>query len=263
MKDTVFGPAKSIREFDGRKFIGKIATIELQHLSKEKNDQFVIVRNKALDDLDIHISGWVGRVLGKPGVKIRKKIYNLSLIEASNGGRSNYTLYNTYSEFFNNERKEKYCDSLVGGLQYALTHRGDPGRADVAIRFIDFQIVDSAWAFTAPEEWYSDLYKGRPQFRFADGFYPNAATAIEVFAKKNHDDLFGERYFPVIVFPISKADEAKGVASYAKGQSLPIVVGKNIIIGTRCKPHEYPEVIEKTYELGGQVPIGVDWDWQS
>ena len=81
-------------------------------------------------------------------------------------------------------------------------------------------------------------------------------------SQKNHDDIFGERYFPVLVFPVSTPrDKVNGIIWRPKVTSDPILVGDFVVYGTRCKPHEYQEVIEGTYEAGGKVPIGVEWSW--
>lgn len=257
-----FEPSSKIREIREDLFVGKIAELKLGHTNQDKTDQYVSAEHPLFKEYGFWINGWTGRVLGKEGSVIRKKITGFKLVEHRNGGRS-WGEYTSYRDFFNDRRKEQVQGYWSGGmLGKILKPGGDPDQADVIISFGDFKIDSFCWDLKAPEEWYSDLHCDEPRFRFVDGFYDSAESAVNAFRQKSHDDIFGTRFFPVVVFPAEKADKAKNIACGAKSCSKPILAGDSIIIGTRCKPYEFDSVIEQTYEEGGRIPIGVEWDWE-
>lgn len=256
-----FEPSSKTREIREDLFVGKIATIKLGHLNKDKTDQHVSAEHSIFREYDLYISGWTGKVLGKEGATLHRKITGFKLVEHKNGGRS-WGQYSSYADFFSEDRKKEVQGFWAGGLLGKMMKPGgDPDQADVIVSFGDFKIDSFCWNLDAPEEWYSDLHCDTSKFRFVDGFYGSAEEAIKVFEQKSHDDLFGTRYFPAIVFPAEMADKAKSIARCAKSWSKPIVVNDQVIIGTRCKPYEFPDIIEQTYEEGGKVPLGVEWDW--
>lgn len=257
-----FEPKSKIREIREDLFVGKMVTLKLCPSNKNKSNQYVVAQHSIFDEYGLYISGWVGKYLGEKDTTIRKKITGFKLVEHRNGGRTPGE-YDSYGSFFDENRKKRVQAFWSGGMMARiLTTGGDPDQADVIVRCGDLEIDSSAWAIHAPEEWYSDLHSGDPKFRFVDGFYESADNAINAFNQKSHDDIFGTRFFPVIVFPAEKASIAKNTAQWAKGWSKPIVVNDNVAIGTRCKPDEFSKVIEDTYKNGGKVPIGVEWDWE-
>jgi hypothetical protein len=260
--DHEFSPSAEIRAFDGRKLQGLEVTITCQHTNDKNSDQYVSLEKIPGYDF-LHASGWAGQVLGEKDEKLKRKIVSCYLMQATNGGRSDRRHYNTYWAYFNDERKDRWSGKEAMGVMGAvLGLSGDDHRADVVLEFEDFTLESSAWDFERPQEWYSEIHKDKPVFRFVDGFYENAEKAVNAFRQKNHDDIFGERYFPVLVFPVSTPrDKVNGIIWRPKVTSDPILVGDFVVYGTRCKPHEYQEVIEGTYEAGGKVPIGVEWSW--
>lgn len=264
---AAFEPCADVRQFDSRKFVGKMATIRLLHTNvNEKRttptNQYVVVEFRGMPPY-LNLSGWAGRYLGEPKTAVKRRITDMFLIGHRNGGRDHRTSP-TYAGFFDDQRKERVKRMWAGGLMCKILSggEGDIDQADVIVSFSDFEIDSMSYEFCAPEEWYSELYEADPRFRFSDGFYPDADQAIKVFSDKAHDDLFGERYFPVIVFPVERYEEARNIAHWATGYSKPIIVKNQIIFGTRCKPDQYQSMIEETYKLGGKVPVGVQWDWQ-
>lgn len=98
---------------------------------------------------------------------------------------------------------------------------------------------------------------------FASNFknFTTAEEAVKFFSDKPQDDLFGTRYFPVVVFPENIQADVRRIVDYAKGCSKPIVTCGNIIFGTRCKPSEFVEVINMTYQAGGKVARALEFDW--
>jgi hypothetical protein len=256
-----FRPDTTIRSFKTSDLIGKFAEIHLRELSKDKTLQWIVVRNPANCDW---ISGcaWV-KIYGKPGTTIKRKIINAYLIEHQNGGRSDYGLYDSYKSFFNAARKAAVIRHWTCGLMGRISHKGNPDQADIVLKFKDFEINCSCYVFTAPEEWYSDYYKDMPKFRFTDSeLYADINTAVKAIKNKHHDDIFGERYFPVLVFPKKTKQNLYDIVSRAKAHSKPIVTKEHIIFGVRCKPDEVNEIIEQTYEAQGHVAINSQWDWE-
>jgi hypothetical protein len=263
-----FKPTPEIRAFDARVLEGLEVKIQCRHTNadvqekiKNPSDQYVCVRlPKSFPFLDV--SGWIGKVLGEKEEVLTRTIRRASLLQASNGGRGDYRKYSSYQEYFNDERKARLTGKRAAGILGAIMSRGDDHKADISVSFDDFEISGSCWDLTAPQEWYSEGLRHLPRFRFVDGFYADAANAVIAFQQKHHDDLFGERYFPTLVFPHETEEKKiREIIWKPKSTTDPIMTEQWIIFGTRCKPHEYEEVIECTYAAGGKVPIGVEWDW--
>lgn len=249
-----FEPKKSIREFDAKKFISKFAEITCKHLSKDKKSQYIDV---SVGDFKMY--DWVS-VLAESEVKLKKKIIDAYLIEPSNGGRRDFTHYLTYSDFFNEERKIEVLKALQGGIFYKIQSHGDVDRANLVLQFKDFKVEHSFYECKAPEEWYSELHANK--FKFGNGFFDSADKAIQYFSNKACDDLFGERYFPVVAFPKDTEAEVRSIVNLAKSCSKAIVTDKYIVFGTRCKSYQYAEVINETYKNSGKVAKELQWDWQ-
>jgi len=262
----MFAPSKEIRAFKASDLIGMVISFRVSHgdnqMDKDKEIENHYVNCETNLPLFISPSGWTGKLMGKIGDTFNRKLVDVYLMEKKNGGRNNPKKYKSYKEYFGKELKEEMHKKWCGGIMYKLSRCGDPEMVDIVFKFLDFEIESSQWDFRCPEEWYSDYHKNNSKFKFADGFYDSADKAIEIFNKKSHDDLFGTRFFPVIVMPKEKHREASEVAYVAKSCSSIILRDDNVIIGTRCKSHEFEEIIEKTYSAGGKIPIGVEWDWE-
>jgi hypothetical protein len=258
-----FEPNKKIRSFKCSDFVGKIATIELGHLSDDKKKQYVTARHPDFKNYDIYgVTDWVN-TLGKPKEQIKRKIKSVSLIEKCNGGRTDTSEYDSYLAYFNKEKKKEVLEYWKCGILGRINRcGGDPDHCCLKIYFDEFCLEENIWGFTAPEEWYSELHNVNGNFNFEKGFYKDADEAIKFFADKPHDDLFGERYFPVIVFPKNTKADVRMIANMPKSCSKVIVTDKYIIFGTRCKPHEYSEVIVETYKNGGFVAKAKEWNWE-
>jgi len=261
-KDIVFEPSKEIREFNGRDHIGKVITFECEHVNN--GSQYIRSKSaKKWSNDPLHfLSGWVKKIIGAEKSTFKRKIVNVQMIEHMNGGRSSNERHQSYAEFFNEDRKRRVRAMWTGGLEGRLSGAGgDADQADLIVTFKDFELDSHCYSLRAPEEWYSELHADNQKFKFESGFYADAAEATKFFADKPVDDLFGERYFPVLVFPETALQMARDIATHAKACSKPIVTNGRAILGTRCKPYEYPEVIARTYEHGGQVARGLCWDW--
>ena len=265
-----FKPEKAIRELDLRKIHGLEVVLKVQHADKEQTDQYCNFSDESMNKIkeilgfDVFFNGWVGRFVGEYNTTFTTKISDAYLMEHANGGRDPFKRAYTYFEFFDAKQKAKVDMQRLGGLMARLSmSSGDPDRADIILRFENGMKMETMqWQIECPEEWYSDLYGADVRFRFVDGFYSDADKAIEAFAKKSNEDLFGERYFPVLAFPISTPNkDIQEVIWRPKAVSDPIKTKDYIVYGSRCKPAEYAETIQETYRVGGKVPIGVEWNW--
>lgn len=258
-----FNPSEEIRNIDlKRDMIGKTVTINLLHSNKDKTDQFAAV--EPFSSPILFISGWTGKFFDEKESKIIRKIIDAYFIEHINGGRTNSITATSYKDFFNDERK-KYVQRFWQGLLGKLMSRrgGDADQADLIIVFEDCKIDSFCYDVKAPEEWYSEMFRDNPRFSFPKGFYSDAEEAIHFFSDRPVDDMFGERYFPVIVFPIETLYKIEDLVCYAKAYSKPIVTDKYIIFGTRCISGEYQTLIQKTYENNGKIAKSQNWDWDS
>lgn len=256
-------PVKAYRDFDAAQVVNKTVTINLQHVSdNEASPGQYVSFNIRMGEEGLDLSGWAQKVLGDKGTAIKRKIKAVYLAEHANGGRSSHRA-TTYRDFFNDEHKEvvKQYWAAQGTPAALFSAGGDPDQADVIVHFEDFVIDSYCWDMRAPEEWYSELYANNVMFKFEPGFYETADAAIKAFTEKPVDDLFGERYFPIIVFPVDTKADVRSIAYHAKGCSKPIVTNDHIIIGTRCKAWEFRDAIQETYKAGGRVPIGYEWSW--
>jgi hypothetical protein len=274
MKLHIFEPSEEYRNFDGRVFVGKMATLVL-HKPNESGRQQVSLKSiggtpwSKRDHYKHPLSSvydWVERPIGKGDTTIRRKVLGIHLIEAANGGRSSSRTVPSYREYFNEEQKKRVLDHWRAGVIGRLTrnHGGDLDRADIIITFKDFKLETRCWEMKAPQEWKSELYAGDLEPRLERGFYKDADEAIHFFGDKPNDDLFGERYFPVLAIELDhkNTSDLMNAAWRAKSHSDPIVTSKHLLIGTRCKPHEYAKVITNAYEIGGKVVRGMQWDWE-
>ena len=206
---------------------------------------------------------------------VKSEVFEVEILaacfmEAANGGRSNLNQYDTVPEYFGDPKvKATIQKRITADLMDRIGVGGDPERLSMLLKFkvADqlFEVDSSLWAYAPPWEWYSDTFKDWKGFMFPDGFYVDAEAAIASYALKKTDDLFGERYFPVVVFSKDKLDyeQFMDVCTSCKSTSQVIQKDGNWIKGTRCKPSEYVDVITECYEKGGQVPIGIEWSWGS
>lgn len=249
-------------------------TLEIRFCHGNEKRSYVSMMNTVLIHEGVEIgflSGWID----VPFEEIDEnsvcsvRIETAHFLESSNGGRGNTDAYSSVSEYFADPKvKEKVINKSYGDVFSKIM--GPSGDADrVSLRLTIqyksqfYEIEDNLWDYAPPKDWYSEKYVDLPQFRFADGFYSSASEAVTRFRMKSSDDMFGERYFPVLVFHEDKTSREKidEVCSGAKSCSGYIFKEGMVIVGTRCKPHEYEDVIHDCYANGGQVPVGIEWDW--
>ena len=261
-----FLPSAKTREFNSKKLIGRKVEVDFQHTDNDDNkkakatSQYICL-TKSIEPFG-SVAGW-SDIIRKKGTKQVWKIKNAYLMEHENGGRSDHNKYYSYKEFFNEQRKMLVIKRYLGGLmQLMFSSGGDPDEADLVVEFENGVTIDSSGGADAPQEWYSETFAGLERFKFTDGFYETAEEAIEYIKTRPTDDLFGTRYFPLMVLPISSsAKVVETIRWMPKASARPIVVGEQIVIGTRCKAHEFESVVQETYKRGGKVPKYRVWDW--
>jgi hypothetical protein len=192
------------------------------------------------------------------------------LMERGNGGRSNSKRYESVAQYFKDPLvKQRVMNITYGGTLARLADRGgDPDQADLIIKVMvnEDTVIDvecDMWDAKPPVSWYTEKFGGLPQFEFKKGFFETSVDAVEFYTILGQtDDLFGQRYFPVLVFPKSVEDEKiEDIIYYAKGCSNRLDIDDNWVIGLRCKTDEYRQCIERCYEVGGKVPIDCQYDW--
>lgn len=251
-----FLPKKEYREFNAKSIVGKMVNLKLCHFSENKKTQYI---NSV--KCDLHVSGWVNTI-GEIGEVIKRKVKDAYIMQHNNGGRSDYRHYDSWKDYFSESKKEKVQRYWKADLFDKINSGdGDVDTIDLIVEFKDFQLSCTMWDHSAPEEWYSEMHKKK--FSFKEGFFETAEEAKESFINKSHDDLFGERYFPVVVFNKNIDRNKMGDVLYcAKSHSKPIETKDYIVFGTRCKPSEYSSLIAETYLLGGKVAKNKEWDWE-
>lgn len=262
-------PSEEIRNFDASKFDGMKVTLKIKtgNGNAEKR-QPATKQMIGIENLDILENfhnpwGWITKVIGDVGQIFETELIRCRLVQNSNGGRSENQEFKTYWDYFDQSRKEKLLNQRDGGiLGKMMGPRGEHNQADLIFAFDDFSFYDSCYDIKAPQEWYSLMYGGDFRFKFVDGFYETKEKALAAFVQKASDDLFGERYFPVLVFPKeTEQDVIDKIIWGPKSCSEPIVTEQYVIYGTRCKSDEFEDAIGETYAAGGKVPIGLQWDW--
>ena len=230
------------------------------------------VANIHLGGEDVHnIYGWCdidfNQIKDMP--IIYGEVVDCYMAEHMNGGRDNATRYQTVNEYFSDPLvKQRVMQHSYGDMVDRMQYSGNPDQVDLVV-VVKFGYNNTIAHFNTkmydaepPMSWYTEKFGDLPQFKFSQGFFANSTDAIKCFDGQCEDDLFGSRYFPVVVVPMTVEKELVDELVYiAKGHSNFLVIDDNWVVGLRCKPDEYQDCIEKCYEIGGKVPIGVCFDW--
>lgn len=269
-----FKPSKEVRSVDLNYMIGKEVMFRLQHKNDGGTKQYISL----LHEHDLVVSeeggrvgfaGWAPIVLGEPNTDREAEITDAYFMVHQNGGRTmRPDRPRTYDQFYDNWQKQMYNMKNSNGLIGVITGpHGDFHYADIALELkfggAGFVMTSMCFDIPCPEEWYSEVnQEAIPQYHESIVF-ENGNEAVEHFSKQATDDMFGERYFPVMVFPVS-ADFEKirnDVTWLPKACSSPILKGDHVYFGTRCKRDEYDELIHLCYAHGGQILKTKQWDW--
>lgn len=187
--------------------------------------------------------------LVKPGV----------YLEHYNGGRTNCKEYDTIEAYLNCDfAKECYNKWLEDNSEWKFEYEGTPSNLDYIMTFNlvkENQVVtlkDIIYDIKIPEHWYKDRYKDVLVKLEEAELYENQDD-VDVIIR---DDLFGKRYFPVVLFP----DETVFV-TLCKTWSSPLHGERGVYYGLRVTSHDVEYIHSVVYGNNGKVLKGVEWDW--
>ena len=183
--------------------------------------------------------------------------------EASNGGRTNETIYDSIQDYLKDPVvKERVKQKCLNGFDLSP---GDPDNVDEISTFVFddfpetfFEIEQRSWDNVIPAEWYTEIYAKVISELDTYDVWENAGEAID--NTSTVDDLFGDRAFPVIRAPKALLREMRWLADNFKNCSNPLVGEEYVYIGLRAKPYEISNIAE-IYEHGGSILKDKIWDW--
>jgi hypothetical protein len=230
----------------------------------------VIVKD-ADDEDTLSGYGYIDNIFGIEEIN-KEKLYDINILaikylEHSNGGRTNKKEYNSVEDYWADPKvKENVCRSYKEGLSFKFSYNGNPDEIDVKVVFevVDypghtFTLYENLYTSKPPKEWYSECLSHVIDELKQKSSYPTHLDALE--AQIKTDDLFGERYFPVLKAPIALEEQMVECAAYFKGHSKTLTDGENVYIGIRSKSHELGGITE-IYEQGGTILVDTQWDWE-
>lgn len=166
--------------------------------------------------------------------------------------------FESYEDYVNHPyTKELYFRKLnnpwgtfvnVDSPKIVLTLRID----DDKIEFISYQYD------VLPEIWYTENYWNVAKTLDNYEIYLTVDEAIN--SLQMRDDLFGDRYFPVIKTHLKNKEVIQELAQYFKNCSSPLFCGNSVYFGLRSKPSEL-HYLKRLYENDGFVLKNKEWDW--
>ena len=175
--------------------------------------------------------------------------------------------YDSVESYWADPSIKKACiEKFQGGVDYSLANDSDPtsidmhvavtldGYPDVGVLSFKSVLYDT----NSPTEWYSEAHDLLIKSLRNVVSYDTAEKAIKSMTLEQ--DLFGDRYFPVLKAPQELETEMADIASSFKSCSRTLTDGENIYIGIRSKTHEIG-YIHDIYEAGGTILVDTQWDW--
>lgn len=187
------------------------------------------------------------------------------VMEHSNGGRDNNKEYSSVQEYLADPIVKEACRHVtVGGLSARISRCGDPNQVDFVRTFkIDgyseeFTIKDSGYSNIMPQEWMNEFHANTIEGLSKCKVWDTAQQALN--NTKSTDDLFGERYFPVLKAPVELTSKMQSICDGFKSQSTPLTDSEFVYIGIRSKSYEIG-TINEIYEAGGWILCYQEWNW--
>ena len=226
-------------------------------------------------------SGYIENFLGlteiDKEVKYEVTCTRAFLMESKNGGRTNTTEYDTIEDYINDPFvRRMYEKKRTSGMFGMLDYGANPGEVDDvydlqwdipldiegfepgSYKRVTFQLESSRYESIAPADWENDLFMAKiGKLRQAKA-YSDSTSAID--AQVRTQDLFGDRFFPVLRAPLALKEQMLEACYYFKSHSKPLFDDTYVYIGIRSKVHEIG-TIQTIYEEGGEILINREWDW--
>lgn len=192
---------------------------------------------------------------------VNATLVNIYYMQGSNGGRSNQKRYDSIADYVADPiTKQLYLTALKSGMFDRPC--GDADKVDKIFNFTafgtKFTIQEHMYDEILPPEWYSEEFQETAVLLAKADVYPTADEAIS--NQEKRDDLFGDRFFPVVVYPKDKLEIAKELVQEFKNWSNPLFFEDKVFFGIRAKSCEIWN-LKNVYESGGHVLINQEWDW--
>lgn len=193
-------------------------------------------------------------------------ITDSKVMEHSNGGRSNDKVYNSVADYISDPEVKKNVRRKCKASVFDIAP-GDPDNVDILVKFriqgptsfpTVYEVKESLWQEIVPVEWYSEFHSDVITDLQTFDTYSTAQEAIT--ETQVHEDLFGDRLFPVIKAPKELVEVIKDHSASFKNCSKPLFDDKFVYIGVRSKVSEIDE-INDIYSSGGTILKHRDWDW--
>ncbi len=246
-------PTDEIKNFDGRNYQGLEIELKLGGINGS-NHQYI--QTKKTHNFPYEFGGRINKILEEPEAIVTRKINRIGLIESCNWWQRKRPLYNSYQEYFNQDKKRQLITSwrkvfanhkiIQSSLVSKLLGLKTSMNAQVLLEFADFKLETLfEHNFHYPEEWLSEFFC---QFEFRDDCYTSAEKTI--------CNLKPEKFSTTTVAILTIAKSLENAhklrkISGALAKSPLIVHGEKLLMGVRYE--DYPAVIFNIYELGGAV----------
>lgn len=188
------------------------------------------------------------------------------VMEHSNGGRINTKEYSSVQEYLADPIVKAACrEHITGGLMARIARGGgEPDRVDFIRTFkidgydSEFTVTDSCYDSIIPQGWINEFHSNVITVLAKCKVWDTAEQALQ--NSESTDDLFGERYFPVLKAPVVLTATMQSICDGFKGYSTPLTDSEFVYIGIRSKSYEIDN-IKEIYDAGGWILCDQEWDW--
>ena len=253
----IFLPTEKTRNFNGKDYQKLAVELELGDINRFGN-QYVQI--KKTDDFPFEIESRIGSSLGQHGETIIRTIKHFGLIQGGNSSFRDRHIYNSYQEYFNEDRKRQsialwrsksFFSRKVLTASLMLRRSGFVRQIDAQTKLVfDDLTLETRYDrnFRYPEEWESEFFS---EFEFEGDCYATADDAIA----NLKPEFFATTTVAILTIPKSheNACRLRGIPGASAGSSL-IVHGDRLLKAVRFE--DYPAIIYNIYDLGGAVYQG-------
>jgi hypothetical protein len=197
--------------------------------------------------------------IGKPTFTVN--VVSVVYKQHSNGGRTNNKDYPSIDAYVNDPITKKLYQQKLKSSFFDLSP-GDPDSVD-AIYTIEYngQLFNLSGTHydIIPPDWYSEEHQDTGKRLSKSVAYDTAEEALNSLGEPTND-LFGQRYFPVVKCDRANLSSVVNECENFKSCSKPIFFGNYAFIGIRSKTHEV-NYIRDVYKAGGVVLKNEEWNW--